>query len=432
MKLIIVSILITMASSLAAADVSLTLNGYNSLDSVTSSMNGQYLNDGGFLYLDSQNMIFGNSGVSNSKDGGWYSFKFKFNDEDPQHSEAIAIPGGFSWKAAITPTWGVTSPDETYTLKVPSQFTYSPDRGINDNGQGNGINQGSATDEISATEQKYGILVSGYGNGKIEVKNIVKVFDATYNERISMDANTVESTMSGTTPAVDVSEPAKKEPEESEPDFSQGLISMSNSYIHVERGPSTQETAHSLDHSYVDSPTATSQSSETKTSGERGFNQQIKVQNDKDWSQITATALDDKSDISVSWTGGLSAKESDFSLGLALQGLSGDAPQELQMVGVGSDMPPQYLPPGKVKIDYKTATELELEQYEQYAQAQKDAFYEEYPYTETANEPWTWYYTKQDVFEISADEDNSQEPADGTSGTPELFQMMMGFYIDGN
>jgi hypothetical protein len=443
MKLIITItfiLIISLASSLAAAEVSLKLNGYNSQDSVSSDMNGQNLNDAASLYLDSQNIIFGNSGASNSKDGGYYSFSFKFNDY-PQYCWANVVPGAFSWKAKVAPTWGITSPDETFTLEG-HHFVCPPRPGGGDNNQGSGIDKGSVADEKSVTgsesvteqrstnEQKYGMLVSGYGNGKTEVENSVKVFDAIYNEQINMDANKVESSMSGSTPPADVSEPKKKEPEVSEVDLSQGLISMSNTYIHVESGPSTQEFTPNVDHSTVDSPTVTSPLG-IQTSGERGFIQKIKVENNKDWSQITAAAFDDKSDISLSWTGGVSGRESDISLGLAIQGLSGNPPQELQMVGVGSDIPPQYLPPGKVKIDYKTATELELEQYKQYALAQKDAFYEDYPNTETTNEPWTWYYIKQDVFDVSAEEDNSQEPADSTSGTPELFQMMMGFYMDG-
>jgi hypothetical protein len=404
-SILICFIIITLISSLAAAEVSLILDGYNSENSMSMDLIGQNLNYGGLLYVDSQNLIYKNGGASNDPNG-FYSFDIGHNGHN-FHSSASTESGGFSWTAEIKPTWDASYPDG-----YPDEFfTLDPKNFI----------------------KHEGTLKSSFGNDNVNVKEYIETFDASYSESIGITADKLQAKGGGLTAPLDVLIPEQPKPELPGPYLPEDFISMSDSYTHVEKGPSTEteSTNQKVDHSYTDSPTASPQGKENgQIEDGRGFIHQIRVEGENDWGQINAII---SGDVLASWNCGVNAKGSDMAFGLGVAGISKDAMQNLQMEAEGSDIPHQFLPPGSIQIDYKTATELEVEQYQQYATAEKDAFYEKYPFTESSNEPWTWYYTKLDAFvEKSAQKDDTPNTNEDATGTPELFQMMMKFYITDN
>jgi hypothetical protein len=402
MKSILASFIIIAAiTSLTEAEISLKLDGYNSEDFMSMDLVGQNLNYGGLLYLEPQTMMYKNGGSSNDPNG-FYSFNIRYN-EDSFHSGASTESGGFSWTAEIKPSWNDVSyvyPNEFFRL---DSYHFVKD----------------------------GILKSSFGNENVNVEEYIKTFDASYSESIGINVAGVQSKGSGSTAPMDISFPQNPESEILEPDLSEGFISMSDKYVHAERGPSIDTVStQEVDRSYIDSPTASPNAAENdQIQDGRGFSHQIRVDGINDWGRIKAEIL---GDTSSSWKCGVDAQGSDMAFGMNVEGISKDAMQKLQMEAEGSDIPLQFLPPGDVEIDYKTATELELEQYQQFVSLEKDAFYTKYPSLETSNEPSTWYYIKQNVYMESSEEDNSPNTEEDETGTPELFEMMMGFYIKDN
>jgi hypothetical protein len=409
MRLILFSFIITiLVSCTAVAEVSLKLDGYNSEDFMSMDLIGQNLNFGGMLYVDTQNLIYKNGGSSNDPNG-FYAFDISFND-DAYHSSSYIEKGSFSWTAEAKST------DFAYPNAYPDGFFI--------------LNANNNVRDYDNDDKDHGTLISSYGNSNVNVENYVKTFDAGYSESIGISQESVQAKGGGSTFSMDASVPQKPEQESVGPFVDEDFISMSDSYTHVERGPSTNSdgTYQSPDRTYTDSPTS-SPNAATQTEDGNGFIQKMRVDGINDWAQINADIL---GDLSTSWKCGVDAKASDIAFGLNVDGISKDALQNFHMEAEGSDIPQQFLPPGSIKINFKTATELELEQYSQYAITEKEAFYDEYP-TGTSDQPWTWYYTIQDVFvEKSPQDDNSPNPTEDTAGTPELFQMMMKFYIEDN
>jgi hypothetical protein len=398
--ILFIVLIISLIPSLASAEVSLILDGYNSQDSMAMSLVGQNLDFGGLLYLEPQTLIFKSGGASNDPDG-FYDFNIRFNDDEIPIS-ADAVSGGFAWMAEIkTPLVPYSAyPDELFAVNA-KHLVYN-----------------------------YGTLKSAYGNNNIKADEYVRTLGAAYEEAIGITPDGLQSKGAGTVYG-DVTPPKEPVSESPQPDLSDGFVSMSNGYVNVQRGPATQtdNSYEKPDHSKTDSPTDNS-AGEGETQDGRGFEHRIRVDGLNDWGWIR-TDIESEGDVSATWNCGVNSEGSDIAFGVGVDGMSEDAMKVLLMEAEGSDIPYQS-DSAHVKIDFSTESELELEEYYQYASAQKEDFYEDYPSDETSDEPWTWYYVNQNVFVVSSEEENSPETEEGETATPELFQMMMGFYIRDN
>lgn len=319
--------------------ISVSMNLYNSQDSMSMGLSGENLNYAAAAELKPDSLLFDNGG-SSTQPQCFYDYHVTF-DGKTLGSGVETNNGVFSWKTLV---------DADSKGDGSRAFSLSPKYAVKD-----------------------GTAKSHYENPDLKVATITQAVNSAYKQTAAITPDSLTMQGSGVT-LKDIN-------------AADSISTSSNANNDVRSGEGTSTITE-----VAKSDPLTVDLTGENTVPIQGVNQVIKVTGADRSGSILTQAL---GETNIEWIDKIVSNPSELKFGTAVQGISKYQLSALGMEGKATNFPTQILPPGNVKITSKTQTELNLENLQKYMDEQDKEFSEKYPGPIT--EP-LWYYLDEKAF----------------------------------